>query len=73
MINNPKPIKCPTCQKEIFYSPDNIFRPFCSERCKLIDLGAWAAEEHRVEGQDLILDEFMSDEELNDILSKKLH
>lgn len=39
-------VKCPTCQKEIPYHHDNPFRPFCSERCKLIDLGAWAAEEH---------------------------
>lgn len=39
-------VKCPTCQKKIVYSQDNPYRPFCSERCKLIDLGAWAAEEH---------------------------
>lgn len=35
-------LKCPTCQKPIQWDPENKFRPFCSERCKLIDLGAWA-------------------------------
>lgn len=65
--------QCPTCQKETLYSPDNPFRPFCCERCKLIDLGAWAAEEHVIAGQDLVGDELMSDEELNIILSKNLH
>jgi uncharacterized protein len=38
-------VKCPTCGKEIEYSTANEFRPFCSERCKLIDFGAWADEE----------------------------
>lgn len=41
---------CPTCKKHIVWSSDNKFRPFCSERCKLIDLGAWANEEHYVKG-----------------------
>ncbi len=35
-------IKCPTCKKQVAWSKDNAFRPFCSERCQLIDLGAWA-------------------------------
>jgi endogenous inhibitor of DNA gyrase (YacG/DUF329 family) len=35
-------IKCPNCRKETVYSPENPFRPFCSERCQLLDLGAWA-------------------------------
>ena len=42
---------CPTCQKQITYSKDNKFRPFCSERCKLIDLGEWASENHRIDGK----------------------
>jgi endogenous inhibitor of DNA gyrase (YacG/DUF329 family) len=42
------PMKCPTCEKELDYSFQNPFRPFCSERCKLIDLGKWAAEQYRV-------------------------
>jgi uncharacterized protein len=33
--------KCPTCRNEVIYSIDNPSRPFCSERCRLKDLGAW--------------------------------
>jgi len=40
-------MKCPRCQKETTLE-GNPFRPFCSERCKLIDLGRWAAGEYRV-------------------------
>ena len=36
-------VKCPTCGKETEYS-GNEFRPFCSERCRLLDFGAWADE-----------------------------
>jgi endogenous inhibitor of DNA gyrase (YacG/DUF329 family) len=32
----------------VAWSPENRYRPFCSERCKLIDLGAWATEKYRV-------------------------
>jgi hypothetical protein len=35
-------VKCPRCGKLSEFSPANPFRPFCGERCKLIDLGAWA-------------------------------
>jgi endogenous inhibitor of DNA gyrase (YacG/DUF329 family) len=37
-----KAIQCPTCKKEVPWSEKSLFRPFCSERCRLIDLGAWA-------------------------------
>ena len=37
-------MKCPICQKEA--PPDSGFQPFCSERCKLIDLGNWASEKY---------------------------
>ncbi|MFC6277383.1 DNA gyrase inhibitor YacG [Psittacicella hinzii] len=42
---------CPQCGKEIVYSTTNPHRPFCSERCKLIDLGAWANDEYALEAQ----------------------
>ena len=41
-------IKCPNCGRETIYSNENKYRPFCSERCRLIDLGAWADENYRV-------------------------
>ncbi len=49
---NPRMVPCPVCGKPSPWSPENRFRPFCSERCKQIDLGAWAAEEYRVGGDD---------------------
>ena len=41
-------VHCPQCGKSSVYSKTNPHRPFCSERCKLIDLGAWANENYRV-------------------------
>lgn len=35
-------VSCPTCGQTVAWLPENRFRPFCSQRCKLIDLGAWA-------------------------------
>ena len=43
-----KIVVCPQCGANIEWNPENRFRPFCSERCKLIDLGAWATERYRV-------------------------
>lgn len=40
---NPTSVKCPTCQKDVVWSPQSEHRPFCSERCKLIDFGEWAS------------------------------
>ena len=48
--NKKENICCPTCNKKDSWKAENPFRPFCSERCKLIDLGAWASEEHRIAG-----------------------
>ena len=45
-------VACPTCKKQLTYCKTNRFRPFCSERCKLIDFGDWASESHRIEGKD---------------------
>ncbi|HXS21036.1 MAG TPA: DNA gyrase inhibitor YacG [Steroidobacteraceae bacterium] len=42
-------VKCPTCQREIDWS-QSPYRPFCSERCRLIDLGAWLTEKHAIPG-----------------------
>lgn len=43
-------MNCPTCGKPASWQ-DNPFRPFCSERCKLVDLGRWVSDEYRVPGQ----------------------
>ena len=39
-------VDCPTCGTKVEWSEHNKFRPFCSERCKQIDLGAWAEEKY---------------------------
>lgn len=39
-------VKCPTCGTKVEWVSENKFRPFCSERCKKIDLGAWAEEKY---------------------------
>jgi endogenous inhibitor of DNA gyrase (YacG/DUF329 family) len=41
-------VTCPTCGGESIYSPQNPYRPFCSERCRNVDFGAWATENYRV-------------------------
>lgn len=46
-------VPCPTCRKEISWSQENPWRPFCSERCRLLDLGAWATETHRIPGEEI--------------------
>jgi endogenous inhibitor of DNA gyrase (YacG/DUF329 family) len=48
--DRPLMVSCPRCQAETLYHPDNPFRPFCSQRCQLIDLGQWADESHRIPG-----------------------
>lgn len=50
-MENKKIIACPTCGKNDTWKTENVFRPFCSERCKLLDLGAWADETHRIPGE----------------------
>jgi endogenous inhibitor of DNA gyrase (YacG/DUF329 family) len=41
-------VRCPACGKHAAYSTENPARPFCSVRCRSIDLGAWASESYRV-------------------------
>ncbi|MGI0117378.1 DNA gyrase inhibitor YacG [Zooshikella sp. RANM57] len=49
-------VNCPTCQKTVAWTMINPHRPFCSDRCKLIDLGCWAAEEHKIPGNPVYAD-----------------
>lgn len=43
-----KTVACPTCGESAAFTPENRWRPFCSERCRLVDLGAWATEAYRI-------------------------
>ena len=44
----PSVVACPQCGKTVEWTPMSNWRPFCSERCKLIDLGAWATGAYRI-------------------------
>ncbi|MFG3453997.1 DNA gyrase inhibitor YacG [Stutzerimonas stutzeri] len=54
-------VECPTCGAPVVWGVNSPNRPFCSERCKLIDLGAWASEEHAIPGNELEDDLFSDD------------
>lgn len=46
--NKPPVVSCPICGSAVKWLAENRWKPFCSERCKLIDLGQWATEKYRV-------------------------
>lgn len=50
---SPTHVKCPTCGRQIEWSARSPFRPFCSERCRLIDLGAWVSGQRAIPGESL--------------------
>ena len=52
-------VKCPTCKRPVEWSAGSTYRPFCSDRCRLIDLGAWLTEQHKIPDDG-------SDEEFSD-------
>jgi len=48
-------VACPTCKKPVPWTAAHTFKPFCSERCRLIDLGDWATEGHKIPGEPAFL------------------
>jgi len=50
-------VTCPTCGKKVAWNEQQPWRPFCSERCQLIDLGKWAGEEHRIPDRETAPDD----------------
>ena len=52
-----KVVSCPRCGVQVEWAPEHRYRPFCSERCKLADLGRWLSGEYRVPGPDIPPDE----------------
>jgi endogenous inhibitor of DNA gyrase (YacG/DUF329 family) len=62
-------MKCPECNKRVDWE-DNPSRPFCSERCKLLDFDRWVSEDYRVPGNPLpteeVGDEAVRDQEVGD-------
>lgn len=49
--------RCPSCKKEVLLRAQNPNFPFCSERCRLVDLGKWLGEEYRVSGRTADLED----------------
>lgn len=49
----PHKLNCPTCKKIVLWNDSFPHRPFCCDRCRLIDLGEWASESHRIAGDSL--------------------
>lgn len=59
MKERKKPVvACPQCGKNVTWGDESPYRPFCSERCKLIDLGQWANEGYRIPAEDTSDDQF---------------
>ncbi|WP_423681463.1 MULTISPECIES: DNA gyrase inhibitor YacG [unclassified Undibacterium] len=46
-------VNCPTCGNKVEWKESSLWRPFCSERCKQIDLGAWAEEKYTIPAVNL--------------------
>ena len=57
-------VRCPHCDKIIEYSLENIYRPFCCERCKMIDLGEWADEKYKIPTKNLDKDSSTENDDL---------
>ena len=49
--------RCTMCKKEIVYDINNPFRPFCSEKCRILDLGEWASNHRVIKGNSVLDDE----------------
>jgi endogenous inhibitor of DNA gyrase (YacG/DUF329 family) len=50
-MNSKQQVDCPTCGTPVEWDESSRFRPFCSRRCRLIDLGDWLGEQHRIAGE----------------------
>ena len=61
-----KKVNCPQCKTSVEWKDANTYKPFCSKRCQLLDLGSWASERNRIAGSSL----FDSEEDLEEITKK---
>ncbi len=62
----PAQVSCPTCGQQVAWVPEEAFRPFCCERCKLIDLGEWATEGYAIPEKEFSLDDVDVDTATNE-------
>lgn len=54
-------VECPTCKRSVEWSERSVYRPFCSDRCRLIDLGAWFNEKHAIPGEPAMDEDLQAD------------
>ncbi len=68
-------VTCPNCQQQVAWQAESEFRPFCSKRCQLIDLGEWAEENHKisqaVQGEAILTEEMLDALEDEFLLNNK--
>ena len=67
-------VKCPSCFKKVEWNDSSLFRPFCSKKCQLIDLGEWADEEKSIPcgaNKDAELSEIADIEDIEAMLSQQ--
>ncbi len=66
-------VNCPTCKNKVIWSDESPFRPFCSKRCQLIDLGDWSFENNKISAPIATQDEFNPDmiEDIEAMLATK--
>ncbi len=57
MTDRATTVNCPTCGKPVRWQATNRWRPFCSDRCKLVDLSGWVDETHRIPGASELPDD----------------
>ena len=60
-------VKCPNCKNDLIWNEEAKFRPFCSKRCQLIDLGQWANEEHSIASNELKQDLLPDNLDIEDV------
>jgi len=61
-MKKPIEVACPQCGNKVLWSTDNRYRPFCSERCKLMDLGQWATGSYSIPvAEDAISEDFVAE------------
>ena len=58
----PRWVRCPVCRSEVSWE-ENPHRPFCSERCRLLDLGGWIEGRYRISGKKLEPEEAPDDDD----------
>ncbi len=58
--------RCPRCGKSVPLTKANLWRPFCSERCKTVDIGDWLSERHRIAGETQTDESQAADQDVSD-------